>query len=104
MSPTVSIQQSIASVYTGLMQGVGAAEKVFEYISRVPELPQDGQEAPDTCQGLVEFKNVTFSYPTRPETPILKVRLVRSGLVGQTSQDHVASKQTSFSFSIKRMT
>ncbi|XP_048848960.1 ATP-binding cassette sub-family B member 9 [Brienomyrus brachyistius] len=64
--------ESIASVYTGLMQGVGAAEKVFEYINRVPELPQDGQEAPDTCKGLVEFKNVTFSYPTRPETPVLK--------------------------------
>nr|XP_023676486.1 ATP-binding cassette sub-family B member 9 [Paramormyrops kingsleyae]XP_023676487.1 ATP-binding cassette sub-family B member 9 [Paramormyrops kingsleyae] len=64
--------ESIASVYTGLMQGVGAAEKVFEYISRVPEVPQGGQEAPDTCKGLVEFKNVTFSYPTRPETPILK--------------------------------
>ncbi|KAJ8379295.1 hypothetical protein SKAU_G00000730 [Synaphobranchus kaupii] len=64
--------ESIASVYTGLMQGVGAAEKVFEYINRKPRLAQDGQEAPDMCKGLVEFKNVTFAYPTRPETEILK--------------------------------
>ncbi|KAJ8385958.1 hypothetical protein AAFF_G00177790 [Aldrovandia affinis] len=64
--------ESIASVYTGLMQGVGAAEKVFEYIDRKPALPQDGQETPDTCKGLVEFKNVTFAYPTRPDTQILK--------------------------------
>uniref|UniRef100_A0A6Q2WUA0 ABC-type oligopeptide transporter ABCB9 n=1 Tax=Esox lucius TaxID=8010 RepID=A0A6Q2WUA0_ESOLU len=64
--------ESIASVYTGLMQGVGAAEKVFEYIDREPKHPHDGKDIPDTCEGLVEFKDVTFSYPTRPETNILK--------------------------------
>ncbi|KAI1900942.1 hypothetical protein AGOR_G00055020 [Albula goreensis] len=64
--------ESIASVYTGLMQGVGAAEKVFEYIDRKPKLPQDGQEAPATLKGLVEFRNVSFAYPTRPDTLILK--------------------------------
>uniref|UniRef100_A0A8C8MKX5 ABC-type oligopeptide transporter ABCB9 n=1 Tax=Oncorhynchus tshawytscha TaxID=74940 RepID=A0A8C8MKX5_ONCTS len=64
--------ESIASVYTGLMQGVGAAEKVFEYIDREPKHQHDGKEVPDTCKGLVEFKDVTFSYPTRPETDILK--------------------------------
>uniref|UniRef100_A0A8C9WDM2 ABC-type oligopeptide transporter ABCB9 n=1 Tax=Scleropages formosus TaxID=113540 RepID=A0A8C9WDM2_SCLFO len=64
--------ESIASVYTGLMQGVGAAEKVFEYIDRKPIHSENGNEAPDTCKGLVEFKNVTFAYPTHPEKPILK--------------------------------
>ncbi|XP_062310518.1 ATP-binding cassette sub-family B member 9 [Osmerus eperlanus] len=64
--------ESIASVYTGLMQGVGAAEKVFEYLDRKPKHPQDGTEAPDICKGLVEFKDVSFAYPTRPETEILK--------------------------------
>lgn len=55
------------------MQGVGAAEKVFEYIDRKPKHSLDGQEAPETLQGQVEFKNVTFAYPTRPEMDILKV-------------------------------
>lgn len=64
--------ESISSVYTGLMQGVGAAEKVFEYLDRKPKHPQDGTEAPDTCKGLVEFKDITFAYPTRPEMEILK--------------------------------
>uniref|UniRef100_A0A4W6G6D8 ABC-type oligopeptide transporter ABCB9 n=1 Tax=Lates calcarifer TaxID=8187 RepID=A0A4W6G6D8_LATCA len=64
--------ESIASVYTGLMQGVGAAEKVFEYLDRKPKHPADGTEAPDTCTGLVEFKDITFAYPTRPEIDILK--------------------------------
>lgn len=63
----------MASVYTGLMQGVGAAEKVFEYMDREPKHPYDGTEAPETCSGLVEFKDVTFAYPTRPNTDVLKV-------------------------------
>ncbi|XP_034548436.1 ATP-binding cassette sub-family B member 9 [Notolabrus celidotus] len=64
--------ESIASVYSGLMQGVGAAEKVFEYLDRTPKHPSDGTEVLDTYSGLVEFKDITFAYPTRPETEILK--------------------------------
>ncbi|XP_074527015.1 ABC-type oligopeptide transporter ABCB9 isoform X2 [Halichoeres trimaculatus] len=64
--------ENIASVYTGLMQGVGAAEKVFEYLDRKPKHLADGTEAPDTFSGLVEFKDITFAYPTRPKTEILK--------------------------------
>ncbi|CAL1615051.1 unnamed protein product [Knipowitschia caucasica] len=64
--------ESVASVYTGLMQGVGAAEKVFEYLDREPRHCADGTEEPESCSGLVEFKDVTFAYPTRPQTPILK--------------------------------
>lgn len=55
------------------MQGVGAAEKVFEYLDREPKRPAEGTEAPDTCSGLVEFRDVTFSYPSRPESQILQV-------------------------------
>ncbi|KAK9523293.1 hypothetical protein VZT92_019695 [Zoarces viviparus] len=64
--------ESIASVYTGLMQGVGAAEKVFEYLDRKPKHLAEGTEAPDTCAGVVEFKDITFAYPTRPDIDILK--------------------------------
>ncbi|TNN42507.1 ATP-binding cassette sub-family B member 9 [Liparis tanakae] len=64
--------ENIASVYTGLMQGVGAAEKVFEYLDRKPKHAADGTEAPDACAGVVEFQDVTFAYPTRPDVDILK--------------------------------
>ncbi|KAK2837724.1 hypothetical protein Q5P01_014936 [Channa striata] len=64
--------ESISSVYTGLMQGVGAAEKVFEYLDRKPTHSADGTEAPEKCTGLVEFKDIMFAYPTRPDNEILK--------------------------------
>ncbi|XP_056391492.1 ABC-type oligopeptide transporter ABCB9 isoform X2 [Hyla sarda] len=64
--------ESIGSVYGGLMQGVGAAEKVFEFIDRKPKMVNDGTFAPEHLEGKVEFRNVTFAYPTRPATQVLK--------------------------------
>ncbi|XP_033748629.1 ATP-binding cassette sub-family B member 9-like [Pecten maximus] len=63
---------NIGNVYTGLMQAVGASEKVFEYIDRVPKILNNGTLAPHCVQGRIEFKDVTFAYPTRNDTPILK--------------------------------
>ncbi|XP_061458848.1 ABC-type oligopeptide transporter ABCB9 isoform X2 [Rhineura floridana] len=64
--------ESIGSVYSGLMQGVGAAEKVFEFIDRKPTMVNDGTLAPSQLEGKVEFKNVTFAYHTRPTTQVLQ--------------------------------
>lgn len=55
------------------MQGVGAAEKVFEFIDRKPTMVHDGSLAPDHVDGKVEFRNVTFSYRTRSATQVLQV-------------------------------
>ncbi|XP_074916203.1 ABC-type oligopeptide transporter ABCB9 isoform X2 [Chelonoidis abingdonii] len=63
---------SVGSVYSGLMQGVGAAEKVFEFIDRKPTMVNDGTLAPDHVEGKVEFRNVTFSYATRSATQVLQ--------------------------------
>ena len=63
----------MASVMAGLMEAVGAAEKVFELIDRKPEIDHySGTEKPDKLDGVVEFKNVSFSYPTRPNVQVLK--------------------------------
>lgn len=64
--------ESVGSVYSGLMQGVGAAEKVFEFIDRQPTMVHDGNLAPDHLEGRVDFENVTFSYRTRPHTQVLQ--------------------------------
>ncbi|XP_044777015.1 ABC-type oligopeptide transporter ABCB9 isoform X3 [Neomonachus schauinslandi] len=63
---------SVGSVYSGLMQGVGAAEKVFEFIDRQPTMVHDGNLAPDRLEGRVDFENVTFTYRTRPHTQVLQ--------------------------------
>jgi ABC-type multidrug transport system fused ATPase/permease subunit len=52
----------------------GAAFKVFEIIDRVPDINADSTAglSPERVQGSIEFKNVSFKYPTRPDLTILK--------------------------------
>jgi len=64
--------RQLGEVWTGLMQSVGAARKVCEYIDRKPDLHTDGHHIPEKVTGRIEFKNVSFSYPTRPQNKILK--------------------------------
>ena len=55
------------------MEAVGAAEKVFELIDRQPEFDiHSGTEKPDKLAGLIQFQNISFYYPTRPNVQILK--------------------------------
>lgn len=65
--------QMISNVYSGLMQAVGASEKVFEIIDREPQIKNDGALAPASFQGKVEFRNVSFKYPSRSNEFVLKV-------------------------------
>lgn len=59
------------------MQAVGASRKVFELIDREPDVKNNGRIAFDgrnaKLEGRIEFRNVKFSYPTRPEIPIMQV-------------------------------
>lgn len=64
--------EEIGDVYTGLIDAVGAAEKVFQYIDRKPEITNDGCLAPAEFSGNVEFRNVSFAYPSRPDSYVLK--------------------------------
>ena len=53
-------------------KAVGAAEKVFQLLDRESKMPLDGgSHSPDKVKGEIEFQNVTFSYPTRPNQPVL---------------------------------
>jgi len=64
------------------MQAVGASEKVFEYIDRKPEIALDsGILAPNRLCGQIEFRNVRFSYPGRPDAVVLKVGLFLCNIV-----------------------
>ncbi|XGW21859.1 hypothetical protein V3C99_004653 [Haemonchus contortus] len=62
---------NIGYVMTGLMECVGASRKVFEYMYREPEILHDGKMKPP-LNGHIEFKNVDFTYPSRPNNKVLQ--------------------------------
>lgn len=57
-----------------VVRGMSAGARVFEYLVIKPTIPvTGGVKMPlEVIHGQVEFKNVTFSYPTRPTQPVLK--------------------------------
>lgn len=50
----------------------GAAERVFELLERKSAIPSSGGVAPDHVNGTVEWQNVDFAYPSRPDVPVLR--------------------------------
>ncbi|KAM6185072.1 antigen peptide transporter 2 [Rhynchocyon petersi] len=63
---------SLVYMWGDMLSNVGAAKKVFCYLDRQPNMPPLGTEAPPNLQGFVEFQNVSFGYPSRPDQPVLK--------------------------------
>ncbi|KAL5554201.1 hypothetical protein UlMin_041602 [Ulmus minor] len=76
----------IGIVYGGLALGSGlthlkdiaeacsASKRIMEMINRVPEIDSDKTEGIilEHVSGRVEFKNVNFAYPSRPESVVFK--------------------------------
>uniref|UniRef100_A0A8B9DCX7 ATP-binding cassette sub-family B member 10, mitochondrial n=1 Tax=Anser cygnoides TaxID=8845 RepID=A0A8B9DCX7_ANSCY len=64
----------LSSFYSELMKGLGAGGRLWELIERKPQLPfNEGITlGKSTFRGALEFKNVEFAYPTRPEASIFK--------------------------------
>ncbi|MBN3281379.1 TAP1 protein, partial [Polyodon spathula] len=66
-----SAVEVLLSYYPHVKKAIGASEKIFEYMDREPEMTA-GTLAPETLRGHVEFRNVSFAYPRRPDTAVLK--------------------------------
>lgn len=62
----------LGGFFTEATKALGASKKVWEIADRVPTLPNCGGLALSNLQGQVEFHNVTFAYPSRPEVEVLK--------------------------------
>ena len=80
---------SLSSVYADMMRAVGASGRVFAVIDRVPKMlppvhePEseafltdgDGEDASTTIASApalsVQFQNVQFAYPLRPDMTVL---------------------------------
>jgi len=48
-------------------------DEYYEYLETKPTLTKSGNLKPESIKGEIEFRNVTFSYPSRPEDEVLKV-------------------------------
>ena len=56
-----------------ITEGRVAGKVVYDIIGRVPRILMDDPKARnvENIRGSIEFKNVTFRYPTRPEQKVL---------------------------------
>jgi ABC transporter fused permease/ATP-binding protein len=66
-----------ADLYSQVQKAVGASHRVRELLKEEPEfaLPKSGAKKPargNSLHGAVEFRNVRFRYPSRPEIEVLK--------------------------------
>uniref|UniRef100_A0AAY4CMX2 Uncharacterized protein n=1 Tax=Denticeps clupeoides TaxID=299321 RepID=A0AAY4CMX2_9TELE len=64
--------RTLIYIFGDMLNSVGAAGKVFEYLDREPKVKTEGTLKPDTLKGHVQFHNLTFSYPTQAEQQVLK--------------------------------
>ncbi|XP_073076073.1 ATP-binding cassette sub-family B member 10, mitochondrial [Manis javanica] len=64
----------LSSFYSELMKGLGAGTRLWELLDREPGLPFDEGVVlkEKSFQGALEFQNVHFAYPARPEVPVFQ--------------------------------
>lgn len=62
----------LSGFYGEMMKGVGAASRLFELQDRKPTISPTKGLPVKSARGPIEFKNVIFSYPTRPAVSIFE--------------------------------
>ncbi|XP_053661130.1 ATP-binding cassette sub-family B member 10, mitochondrial [Anopheles marshallii] len=62
----------LSNFYTELNKGVGSASRLWEIIDRKYTIPiEGGIEVTKPPDGQIQFRDVVFHYPSRPDAPIL---------------------------------
>jgi ATP-binding cassette subfamily B protein len=63
----------LGSLYTDFMSAFGAGHRIFELLeSSTVTLENENKTLKEISSGLIEFRNVNFSYPARAEILVLK--------------------------------
>ncbi|MXO86708.1 ATP-binding cassette domain-containing protein [Altererythrobacter aurantiacus] len=65
---------ALTEVYGDLLRGAGAASRLSELLEEQPTIaiPSRPETLPTPARGSLSFRNVTFRYPTRPDTAALQ--------------------------------
>jgi ATP-binding cassette subfamily B protein len=65
---------SLSEVWGELQQAAGATERLMELLNAKPAIksPENPVAMPDTREGRICFDNVSFNYPSRPDTLAIK--------------------------------
>lgn len=66
----------LASLYGDFMKAVGASVRIFELIDRKPAISLEGGAQPFDFGGDIVFNEVFFTYPSRPDSQVLKVKFI----------------------------
>ncbi|XP_056275479.1 antigen peptide transporter 2a [Pseudoliparis swirei] len=64
--------RTLTFIFGDMLNSVGAAGKVFEYLDRKPEVCMEGTLKPDQLTGHVIFHKLNFAYPTSPNKAVLQ--------------------------------
>jgi ABC-type multidrug transport system fused ATPase/permease subunit len=63
----------LAGLFGAMMAAVGANDRVFQILDRIPFVPVDeGNACSLPVKGDIEFKKAVFAYPARPDIQVLK--------------------------------
>jgi ABC transporter fused permease/ATP-binding protein len=63
---------AVSELWADYMKAVGAAERVFALLDRVPTIAPSGGATLARVEGRIEFDRVNFAYPSRKDVPVLK--------------------------------
>lgn len=65
---------SLSEIHGDILRAAGAVERIFEFLSIKPSLKKISSPLPlpSPHQGHLEFQNISFTYPSRPDRKILK--------------------------------
>jgi len=64
---------ALTEVYGDLLRGAGATGRIMELMAELPQIrsPEEPMPLPRPARGVLEFDQVTFRYPTRPDVSAL---------------------------------
>ncbi|KAJ4927980.1 hypothetical protein JOQ06_015780 [Pogonophryne albipinna] len=64
--------RTLTYIFGDMLNSVGAAGKVFEYLDRKPQVSTEGKLKPDQLTGDISFRGVNFAYPAYPNKRVLQ--------------------------------